>query len=111
MTLSDGQKVVKVVVLDASNGWSATVNDLPTIVNGQPAKYGWKEQEVIGYTLTGVKEEGNSMTFTNTIWERPEKPTEGKTPKTTGETWYFFEEYDTPLGVEVIINHVGDCFD
>ena len=55
--------------------------------------------------------EGNSMTFTNTIWERPEKPTEGKTPKTTGETWYFFEEYDTPLGVEVIINHVGDCFD
>ena len=111
MTLSDGQKVVKVVVLDASNGWSATVNDLPTIVNGQPDKYGWKEQEVIGYTLTGVKEEGNSMTFTNTIWERPEKPTEGKTPKTTGETWYFFEEYDTPLGVEVIINHVGDCFD
>ena len=111
MTLSDGQKVVKVVVLDATNGWTATVNDLPTVVNGQPAKYGWKEQEVIGYTLTGVKEEGNSMTFTNTVWERPEKPTEGKTPKTTGETWYFFEEYDTPLGVEVIINHVGDCFD
>ena len=111
MTLSDGQKVVKVVVLDASNGWSATVNDLPTVVNGQPAKYGWKEQEVIGYTLTGVKEEGNAMTFTNTVWERPEKPTEGKPPKTTGETWYFFEEYDTPLGVEVIINHVGDCFD
>ena len=111
MTLSDGQKVVKVVVLDATNGWTATVNDLPTVVNGQPAKYGWKEQEVIGYTLTGVKEEGNAMTFTNTIWERPEKPTEGKTPKTTGETWYFFEEYDTPLGVEVIINHVGDCFD
>ena len=111
MTLSDGQKVVKVVVLDATNGWTATVNDLPTVVNGQPAKYGWKEQEVIGYTLTGVKEESNAMTFTNTIWERPEKPTEGKTPKTTGETWYFFEEYDTPLGVEVIINHVGDCFD
>ena len=111
MTLSDGQKVVKVVVLDATNGWTATVNDLPTVVNGQPAKYGWKEQEVIGYTLSGVKEEGNAMTFTNTIWERPEKPTEGKTPKTTGETWYFFEEYDTPLGVEVIINHVGDCFD
>lgn len=111
MTLSDGQKVVKVVILDATNGWTATVNDLPTIVNGQPAQYGWKEQEVIGYTLTGVKEEGNTMTFTNTIWERPEKPTEGKTPKTTGETWYFFEEYDTPLGVEVIINHVGDCFD
>ena len=111
MTLSDGQKVVKVVVLDGTNGWTATVNDLPTVVNGQPAKYGWKEQEVIGYTLTGVKEDAGSMTFTNTIWERPEKPAAGKTPKTAGETWYFFEEYDTPLGVEVIINHVGDCFD
>ena len=111
MTLSDGQKVVKVVILDATNGWAVTVNDLPTIVNGQPAKYGWKEQAVIGYTLTGVTEEGNTMTFTNTIWERPETPTAGKTPKTPGETWYFFEEYDTPLGVEVVINHVGDCFD
>ena len=111
MTLSDGQKDVKVVILDATNGWSVTVNDLPTIVNGQPAKYGWKEQAVIGYTLTGVKEEGNTMTFTNTIWERPETPTAGKKPKSTGETWYFFEEYDTPLGVEVVINHVGDCFD
>jgi len=22
-----------------------------------------------------------------------------------------FEGYDTPLGLDVIINHVGDCFD
>ena len=111
MTLSDGQKNVTVVVLNAENGWSATVNNLPTVVNGQPAKYAWKEQEVIGYTLVSVKEEGNSMVFTNAVWTRPDTPTAGRTPKTTGETWYVFEEYDTPLGVEVVINHVGDCFD
>ena len=51
------------------------------------------------------------MVFTNALWTRPDTPTAGRTPKTTGETWYVFEEYDTPLGVEVTINHVGDCFD
>ena len=30
---------------------------------------------------------------------RPGKPTQ------------VLEDYETPLGVEVIINHVGDCFD
>ena len=111
MTLSDGQKVVKVVVLDKSNGWSATVSNLPTVVNGQPARYAWKEQKVLGYTLEGVEQQGSHMTFTNAIWERPEQPTQGRKPKTKGETWYVFEDYDTPLGVEVVINHVGDCFD
>ena len=111
MTLSDGQKVVTVVILNEANGWAATVNDLPTVVNGQPARYAWKEQEVIGYTLEGVEERGNTMIFTNAIWNRPDNPPAGKKPKTTGETWYVFEEYDTPLGVEVVINHVGDCFD
>lgn len=111
MTLSDGQKEVKTVVLNEANNWTATVNDLPTVVNGMPAKYAWKEQQVIGYTLTSVTENGNTMTFTNAVWERPENPPTGKKPKTPGETWFVFEEYDTPLGVEVVINHVGDCFD
>ena len=111
MTLSDGQKVVTTVLLSDENNWTATVNDLPTVVNGQPAKYAWKEQQVIGYTLTGVTENNRTMTFTNTLWERPENPPEGKTPKTPGDPLFVFEEYDTPLGVEVTINHVGDCFD
>ena len=111
MTLSDGQKVVTTVLLSEANNWTTTLNDLPTVVNGQPAKYAWKEQQVIGYTLTGVTENANTMIFTNAIWERPETPTTGGRPKTTGDTWYVFEEYDTPLGVEVVINHVGDCFD
>lgn len=111
MTLSDGQKVVTTVLLTENNNWTATVSDLPTIVNGQPAQYAWREQQVIGYTLTGVTEAERTMTFTNTLWERPETPTAGKKPRTAGDTWYVFEEYETPLGVEIMINHVGDCFD
>ena len=100
-----------VVLLGEANGWTATVNHLPTIVNGQTAVYAWKEQQVLGYTLDYVEQRGNHMTFTNSIWTRPENPTQGKKPKTPGQATYIFEDYDTPLGVEIVINHVGDCFD
>lgn len=100
-----------VVLLGEANGWTATVNHLPTIVNGQKAVYAWKEQQVLGYTLDYVEQRGNHMTFTNSIWTRPENPTQGKKPKTPGQATYIFEDYDTPLGVEIVINHVGDCFD
>ena len=72
MSLLDGQKVAKVVVLSEANGWTAVVNDLPTVVNGQEAQYEWKEQQVNGYTLENVEQRGNHMTFTNAVWERPE---------------------------------------
>ena len=97
MSLSDGQKTVKVVVLNEANGWTATVNNLPTVVNGQSAQYGWKEQDVLGYTLDGVTQQGRHMIFTNKVWERPENPTAGSRPKTHGATYYVFEDYDTPL--------------
>ena len=111
MTLSDGQKNVTVVILNRANNWTATVNNLPTVVNGVPAKYAWKEQGVLNYTLTKVEQNGSNMTFTNTRWTPPGDNPPGKPPKNPGDTWYIFEEYDTPLGVEVVINHVGDCFD
>ena len=111
MRLSDGQKIVKVVILNEANGWSATINNLPTVVNGQKAQYAFSEQEVLGYTLENIEQRGNAMIFTNAVWKRPENPTAGRKPKTAGSTWYVFEDYDTPLGVEIVINHVGDCFD
>ena len=111
MTLSDGQKDVTVVVLNKDNNWTATVDNLPTTVNGVPAKYAWKEQGVLGYQLTNVEQNGSNMVFTNTLWTPPTDNPPGKPPKTPGDTWYVFEDYDTPLGVEVVINHVGDCFD
>ena len=107
MTLSNGMTVL----LSAGNNWTATISDLPVRVNGQPVTYTWTEQKVLNYGLTSVVTEGSTTTFTNTLWKRPETPpTGGKKPKTTGET-VTFEEYKTPLGLETLINHVGDCFD
>ena len=112
MTLSDGQKDVMVVVLKESNGWTATVNNLPTVVNGKAAKYSWKEQDVLSYVPDGVQQKGSEMIFTNRIWEPDETPpTTGKTPPRPTGPYYPFDDYDTPLGVEIVINHVGDCFD
>jgi hypothetical protein len=107
MTLSNGMTVV----LSPLNDWTATIDNLPTRVNGEPVTYTWTEQQVIGYTLTGVVTEGNLTTFTNRYWERPQNPQNANTPRLPGKPVYVFDEYETPLGVEIVINHVGDCFD
>ena len=108
MTLSNGM----IVVLNATNNWTATIDNLPTRVNGQPVTYTWTEQKVLNYDKTGEVTEGNLTIFTNKVYTRP-TPTTGtrKTPPTAGEPLEVLEDYETPLGVEVIINHVGDCFD
>ena len=105
MTLSNGMSVV----LDASNNWEATIDNLPTRINGKPVTYTWKEQEVIGYQGS-VKVEGSLTIFTNTYVE-PKNPTKGGDTKKVGPGLLDIEEYLTPLGVDIIINHVGDCFD
>ena len=63
MTLNNGTSVL----LNAANGWSATVSDLPAIVNGEPAQYVWIEQEVPGYRQTGKSVNGEVTTFTNKV--------------------------------------------
>ena len=109
MTLSNGERVVKRVVLSEENGWSATVNHLPTVINGKTAVYTWTEQEIVSYKLIKKEEKDGRTVFTNGIPTRgTDKP--GKTPKGPGDTTRI-EDYKTPLGVEIMINHVGDCFD
>ena len=103
--LSNGSRDVATVILNEQNGWTATVNNLPTVVNGAPVTYTWREQEVLGYRQTGNTVEGSVTTFTNTLYARPNKPNSPGTP------YLIIEEYGTPLGVEIVINHVGDCFD
>ncbi len=99
------------VLLNDQNNWTATINDLPTRVNGAPANYTWTEQKVLGYDKVAEVTEGSVTTFMNRRWVRPATPNRGGTPKTAGETVYEFDEYETPLGVDIVINHVGDCFD
>ena len=107
MTLSNGMTVT----LSDENGWTATIENLPTRVDGKPVTYTWTEQKILNYTKTGEVTEGNVTIFTNTYWTRPPENPGKKTPKTPGSSVITFEEYQTPLGMEVIINHVGDCFD
>lgn len=107
MTLNNGTSVL----LNAANGWSATVSDLPAIVNGEPAQYVWIEQEVPGYRQTGKRVNGEVTTFTNKVVKLVKVPLDQPQPKVPGAIWFIFEEYDTALGGEILINHVGDCFD
>ena len=103
MYLNNGMSVT----LDESNGWAATINDLPAIVNGKPAEYTWFEERVAGYKQESQEVNGNAAVFTNRLIGTPNP---GKA-KTGGDRWAIFEEYDTALGGQLLINHVGDCFD
>ena len=108
MSLHNGTTVVARVNLNDANDWSATITDLPTVVDGVPAVYYWTEPEVAGYKA-GINTDGNYVIFTNAPFERP--PVPYNPPRIPGRPVYVFEEYETPLGVAVEINHVGDCFD
>jgi len=110
VTLSNGQKVT----LSEANNWTATISGLPAVVKGKKVTYTWSEQEVVGYKQAGVQVSGNTTVFTNSVIDREENPPpEGRKPPTKkrGNNYLVIEDYGTPLGVEVVINHVGDCFD
>ena len=93
MTLSNGMTVV----LNEANNWTEVIEGLPKFDGEDEIVYTWTEGEALGYTQTSVVVNGDTTTFTNRFRRRvPETP---------------IEEYETPLAVEVIINHVGDCFD
>ena len=98
----------QVFVLNAENNWTVTANDLPTRLNGQDVTYSWKEEKVGGYTMAAVTA-GAVTTITNTYVPIP--PAAVHKGKTGGDHWATFDEYDTPLGGQLLINHVGDCFD
>ena len=104
VTLSNGMSVT----LNEANGWSATINDLPVENNGQPITYTWQEAEALGYIQTGYTVNGNVTTITNSLWQRPTPPPGVPVP---GDPTINIDDYDTPLGIGVEINHVGDTFD
>jgi hypothetical protein len=96
VTLSNGSSYT----LSEANNWTVTVEDLPKYFKGEEVKYTWSEQTVLGYKQTAAVVNGDVTTFTNTY-----------TPPTPGNPPTPIDDYDTPLNIEVIINHVGDCFD
>ena len=69
-----------------------------------------------GYVLTGRDVVGNTTTFRNSLPIRngEDNPPENKNipmKRRGGNNYLVIEDYGTPLGVDVAINHVGDCFD
>ncbi|MBQ3278925.1 MAG: Cna B-type domain-containing protein, partial [Clostridia bacterium] len=111
MVLSNGLEDVATVILSVENNWTATIDNLPVYVNGNPVTYKWTEQTVRGYDRTGFVTNGTVTEITNTLWQHPEEENRETGAKRPGNKFYVFEEYETPLGVEIMINHVGDCFD
>lgn len=111
---ADGE-VYKHLVLTDENGWITTI-EVPLVTEeGKDIHYSWSENAIIGYVLESEYDQENIHTFTNRVWERPVEYTgQGKQPKTIKKAVKSTEDildYDTPLGVEIMINHVGDCFD
>ncbi len=102
-----------VVWLSEENGWEATVEGLPKKTeDGTEITYTWTEQRIGGYRQTDRETIGNVTTFTNALYSIPEPPEGYKPPKKPrGGGYTEFDEYETALGIEVMINHVGDCFD
>jgi hypothetical protein len=107
VTLSNGQSYT----LSKKNGWSITVDNLPAEKNGVPITYTWTEQSVFGYVSDGGVRTGETTVFTNTYRSVVLPPPPGKKRGGSGIPPTFLDDYETPLGVEVSINHVGDCYE
>ncbi|MBO4747399.1 MAG: Cna B-type domain-containing protein, partial [Clostridiales bacterium] len=60
VTLSNGQSVV----LNDSNAWSATVDDLPKYENGSEIVYSWSEEQVQGYRMSSSVKDQNDPSKT-----------------------------------------------
>ena len=111
--LADGT-VRQSVELNKSNNWSATVSNLPLKnAAGNDIAYTWHEKQVLSYTLKSTVVGEDVTTFTNAIWTRKVPPTEEgkKPPKIPGIPTIRIDDYETPLGIGVILNHVGDCYE
>ena len=102
---------IKNIRLSAENNWFVTVEVPQYNDDGTEIKYEWREYTVLGYHMESQTQQGNVMTFINRPYERPIIPPDKPQPKLPGTPIYIITDYDTPLGVEVMINHVGDCFD
>ena len=105
--LSNGMSAV----LNAANGWTVTISGLPAYAQGEAVTYTWTEQAVGGYTQVSAVTEGTETVFTNRIIPQPTVPTGNRQPTIPKDEWTDVDEYETALGLETSVNHVGDCFD
>ena len=99
--------------LTTEEDWEISTNIRQYNDDGQEIHYSWKEAEIMGYKLEEIQTNGLTTTLINKPYSPPVVPEEQKQPRIPRNrmTTLNIDEYDTALGLEGIINHVGDCFD
>lgn len=80
VTLKRNNENYTTVSLSEDNGWEAIIS-VPTYYNREEAEYSWVESEISYYVLQEKVTQGNTTIFTNALQQRPEEPSNPKTPK------------------------------
>lgn len=108
----DGQ-AIKVVKLTNDNDWFIMLEVPKYNEEGNEIVYEWKEVQVPGYHIESTYEIDVVTTIINRIYESPRIPEGQPQPRMPGRpvAVIYIDEYETALGLQVLINHVGDCFD
>ena len=99
-------------IIIKNNGWQ-WYERVPSVdEQGQEIVYTWKEEEISGYH-NKIVTNGNKTIITNIIYREPViPPNQPKPDRPTNSTKIIeFDEYNTALGLPILLNHVGDCFD
>ena len=78
------------------------------VVGDSEETFGRSDLVMVGPSLPHA---WKSESETNHVITIPVVPQGQAKPRTFGNPIYIFEEYETALGIPVLINHVGDCFD
>lgn len=107
----DGQYILTATLND-ENEW-LVIYEVPKYNDeGNEIVYEWKEVSIPGYHVESTYETDIITTIINRVYEILPPPDDGtKPPKLPGKPVAVIEDYGTPLGLEVSINHCGDCFD
>lgn len=109
---ADGVYMLTATLSD-ENDWFVIYEVPKYNADGAEIKYEWKEVEVPGYHVESTYEIDVVTTIINRVYEILPPPDGHKPPRLPGKPVAIveIEDYQTALGIGVLINHVGDCFD
>ena len=77
--LKSGSESIGTYILNDSNNWTVTVNNLPKYSEGNEIIYTWREQAVLGYILESTTVINDVTTITNTLYTPGPRPPSGPT--------------------------------
>ena len=110
--LMGNDQYILTATLSDDNEWLAIYEVPKYTEDGEEIQYAWKEKGIPGYHIESTYDINEVTTIVNRVYQII--PPEGvKPPKLPGKPVSLIEldDYMTALGLEVSINHCGDCFD